>query len=51
MRPIFIGILAAISFSSSASAQPAPLPKSFRAQEIPANGAAIHVRVGGEGPQ
>ena len=50
MRRISIAILAVITFSSPASAQPAPFPKSFRTQEITANGATIHVRVGGEGP-
>ena len=50
MRPILFAFLAAVSFGAPAFAQPAPFPKSFRTQEITANGATLHVRVGGQGP-
>jgi len=34
----------------AAQAQPRPFPASFKTQEIAANGATLHVRVGGSGP-
>jgi pimeloyl-ACP methyl ester carboxylesterase/quercetin dioxygenase-like cupin family protein len=50
MHRILFAILAAVSFATSAFAQPAPFPKGFRTQEIAANGATLHVRIGGQGP-
>jgi len=50
MRLISTAIVAILWLSSSASAQPAAFPKSFRTQEITTNGATLHVRVGGDGP-
>lgn len=37
-------------FSLAASAAVQPFPPSFRVQDIPVDGATIHVRVGGKGP-
>lgn len=49
IRRILIAcLLAASSMSAAASVQ--PYPSSFRVQDIEANGATIHVRVGGKGP-
>lgn len=42
--------LGALLFAGSAAAQVEPFPTGFRTQEIAANGATIHVRVGGKGP-
>ena len=36
--------------AAPAGAQVHPFPKDFRIQEIPANGAVIHTRIGGHGP-
>lgn len=43
-------IAAALASAAPAMAQPPPFPASFKTSEIPANGATIHVRVGGKGP-
>jgi pimeloyl-ACP methyl ester carboxylesterase len=50
MFRILLGILGAALISSAASADQFAFPASFRTQEIAANGATIHVRVGGAGP-
>jgi pimeloyl-ACP methyl ester carboxylesterase len=42
--------LFALLVAAPAAAQPAPFPADFRTQDIAANGATIHVRVGGHGP-
>ena len=46
------GLLAITALMSSAPAlaQPKPYPATFRVQDIQANGATLHVRVGGTGP-
>jgi len=43
-------VLGAILAAAPAVAQVHPFPGTFRIQEIAANGATIHVRVGGKGP-
>jgi pimeloyl-ACP methyl ester carboxylesterase len=43
-------IAAALASAAPAMAQPPPFPATFKTSEIPANGATIHVRVGGKGP-
>jgi len=43
-------LVGALLLAAPAAAQPAPFPAGFRTQEIAANGATIHVRVGGHGP-
>ncbi|MFZ4288633.1 alpha/beta fold hydrolase [Variovorax sp. HJSM1_2] len=45
-------VLAATSLlvSTAAQAQPKPFPAAFKQQTMQANGAALHVRVGGTGP-
>ena len=49
LRPA-CALFAAWLLAAPAAAQPAPFPGDFRVQDIPANGATIHVRVGGHGP-
>lgn len=41
---------ALLAASMPAQAQEPPYPAEFRTQEIEANGATIHVRIGGGGP-
>lgn len=46
-------LLAAVTLlmlATSASAEVAPFPATFRTQDIPVEGATLHVRVGGKGP-
>lgn len=46
-------LLAAVTLlmlATSASAEVAPFPAAFRTQDIPVEGATLHVRVGGKGP-
>ena len=46
-------LLAAVTLlmlATSASAEMAPFPATFRTQDIPVEGATLHVRVGGKGP-
>src|SRR5262245_11479942 len=50
LRPTLIAALAAALLAWPAAAQVQPFPRSFRTQEIAANGATIHVRIGGNGP-
>jgi pimeloyl-ACP methyl ester carboxylesterase len=50
MCQALLGFVVVSALCAAAAAQPAPFPKGFRSQEIPANGATLHVRVGGEGP-
>src|SRR3989475_495564 len=50
MRPTPFPSPGPLPSGAPAFAQPAPFPKSFRTQEITANGATLHVRVGGQGP-
>jgi pimeloyl-ACP methyl ester carboxylesterase len=47
---ILAGAIGALSLTLSASAEVASFPRSFRVQDIPVDGATIHVRVGGKGP-
>jgi pimeloyl-ACP methyl ester carboxylesterase len=42
--------IAALTGPTPTSAQPKPLPASFKTQEIATNGTKLHVRVGGTGP-
>jgi pimeloyl-ACP methyl ester carboxylesterase len=51
-RRVRIAAIAAIALSCAAPAAAAvqPFPSSFRVQEVPVNGATIHVRIGGMGP-
>jgi len=50
MLRIACAVFAAWLLAQPAAAQPAPFPADFRTQDIPTNGAAIHVRIGGRGP-
>lgn len=53
MKQLFgIGLLAtaALTISTAATAQPMPLPSTFKSQNIATNGTTLHVRVGGTGP-
>lgn len=43
-------VLGALAFTAPATAQVPAFPNSFTTREIEANGATIHVRVGGQGP-
>src|SRR5215467_5601557 len=47
---IVLAAVAAFALMLSASAAVRPFPAGFHAQEIKAQGATIHVRVGGKGP-
>jgi pimeloyl-ACP methyl ester carboxylesterase len=47
---VLLAAAGALLFASTAFAGVKPFPPSFRAQEINADGATIHVRVGGAGP-
>ncbi|WP_236585499.1 alpha/beta hydrolase [Dyella sp. EPa41] len=49
IRPLILACLLA-AFSLPAGAGIQPFPASFRTQDIQADGATIHVRVGGKGP-
>jgi len=46
----FVAALAAVMVAGPALTQVPPYPPGFHTQEIAANGAVIHVRVGGSGP-
>jgi pimeloyl-ACP methyl ester carboxylesterase len=48
-RALGIGLIA-FTAALSAQAQPKPYPSSFKVEEIPTQGATLHVRVGGSGP-
>jgi pimeloyl-ACP methyl ester carboxylesterase len=50
MARILILLVAAILVARAAFAQVTPFPPSFSNREIAANGASLHVRVGGAGP-
>ncbi|TDH58594.1 alpha/beta hydrolase [Dankookia rubra] len=47
---LVFGILAALAAASPSLAQPPAFPAGFATREIPADGATLHVRVGGAGP-
>lgn len=42
--------VAALTTATAVSAQPKPLPASFKTQRVESNGIQLHVRVGGTGP-
>ena len=42
--------VATLALALPALAEVRPFPSSFKTQEIPTDGATIHVRVGGQGP-
>jgi len=48
-RALGIGLIA-FTAALSAQAQPKPYPSGFKVEEIPTQGATLHVRVGGSGP-
>ena len=48
-RALGFGLIA-FTAALSAQAQPKPYPSSFKVEEIPTQGATLHVRVGGSGP-
>ena len=50
MFRFMLAALAALCLAAPASAQVTPFPPAFRIQDIPTNGAVLHVRVGGHGP-
>jgi pimeloyl-ACP methyl ester carboxylesterase len=50
MHTNLFAFFVASSLALPVLAQPAPFPNGFRTQEITANGATLHVRVGGDGP-
>jgi pimeloyl-ACP methyl ester carboxylesterase len=50
LRPVLIAVCLALAAALPALSQVMPFPSGFRTQEIAANGAVIHVRVGGQGP-
>ncbi|MDO9706734.1 alpha/beta fold hydrolase [Paracraurococcus lichenis] len=50
MRSLAFGLLAALAMAGPAAAQPRPFPPDFRTEEVPAEGATLHLRVGGTGP-
>lgn len=50
MLRVLIAALSALAFATTAAAQVVPFAPAFHTQEIAANGATIHVRVGGKGP-
>jgi pimeloyl-ACP methyl ester carboxylesterase len=45
-----IGTVLALALSFPVAAGVSPFPASFRTQDIAANGATLHVRIGGQGP-
>lgn len=50
MRRFALVMIGMLGLALPATAQVHPFPESFRVQEIQANGATLHVRVGGKGP-
>jgi pimeloyl-ACP methyl ester carboxylesterase len=50
MLRLFLGALYAFAVILPVAAQVHPFPASFRTQNIPTDGATIHIRVGGNGP-
>lgn len=50
MHRLALVALAALSLALPASAAVKPFPANFKTQDVPVNGATIHVRVGGHGP-
>jgi pimeloyl-ACP methyl ester carboxylesterase len=50
MLRFLCGLAVGLLLAGSAAAEMASFPPDFRVQDIPTNGAVIHVRVGGHGP-
>jgi pimeloyl-ACP methyl ester carboxylesterase len=50
MLRFLCGLAVGLMLGGSAAAKMASFPSDFRVQDIPTNGATIHVRVGGHGP-
>ena len=50
MFKLVTGLVGALSLAQPAAAQVEPFPSSFQLQEIQAEGARLHVRIGGQGP-
>jgi pimeloyl-ACP methyl ester carboxylesterase len=50
MKRMLLMIAAVLTLGSAAQAAPTDFPAAFKTQEIAANGATLHVRVGGSGP-
>jgi pimeloyl-ACP methyl ester carboxylesterase len=50
MSIVLLSALGALALSVRAAAEMQPFPSGFRVQEVPTDGAVLHVRIGGQGP-